>query len=313
MNKNTTNWWCFFIAVFYYLTYKIKLGLEISNKVCYNNFMGQNINVKDKFLLVIDDTGFQANSKRSQLLQSEKTCFCGLLIQENYIDSLNELLSNMSKALNSKFGESEFHFTAIYNRQDGFKDIELEETLEIISTFGEIFEYYDIPIVVSTFNAQTKANSNYQALIDFVKANILKNVSLPKSDASANLFFTVLRANKLVLDEYENAEIFEAVCDEGLLKNGRTITIPLTDNKIKVKFESSAENKLLQLADFTAWLLTRTKHILDKDADKRKDYDEFILQVASSLPYYDIEYYLLDEQSKNKTYDEIINELNQRK
>ena len=83
--------------------------------------------------------------------------------------------------------------------------------------------------------------------------------------------------------EGEGDAIEKVVCDEGMRKNGTNITIP-TDN-CPIEFKSSKECKILQFADFTAWIVTRAKNIFDKVSVKKElsDTDKQVLEVYEML------------------------------
>lgn len=244
--------------------------------------------MKNEFILVVDDTGFNANQKRANMLKSEKSCFCGVLILKQNIDYVLHLLNHLSDRLFREFGEREFHFTDIYNRKGAFKNIKIDETIDIIETFVNLFNHLDVPIIVSTINNQSTKNSNHIFILEYIKNNILKNMGLPKDDKSANFILNIIRSKQQMEDIYEDAFLTDVISDEGLLNAGRKITLPTKDNTINISFEESKNNPLLQLVDFAAWALTRTKHIMDKPKSSIKEWDKQLLQIISKMPYCNI-------------------------
>jgi len=276
------------------------------NIVCYNYCM------KTKnFILYVDDTGFNAHEKVSDFLKNEKATSAGIIVREELVPTLEEILSDACKKLKESFGTEEFHFTEIYNRdkKGSYKDIDFEETYDIINLFANIFLHYSIKICVHT--SSIKYEGDYQNLLKNIN-EICKVLHLPENEKSQTLFLTYIKSKIHVEKLTKRAHISKIISDEGLRKPGAKETIPGTNTTIE--FKSSKDEPLLQLADFAAWILTRSKNILDKAAKNGKisEIDKRVLSVYSLLSD---NYINLNKQvvhigdMTNFSYDDIVKNL----
>lgn len=264
----------------------------------------------EEYVLAIDDTAFAANEKRFLTLKSEECCFCSVAVKKDLLPLLDLYMQDKCDELMKRFGTREFHFTDMYNRRGDFKDIKLEETLEIIKTFAADMNDAEMLITVSTINKHSYKDPSQVMLMNMIKDSILPNIGLPKDNTSMNLVLSVIRSNGSLNKFYgNNAKITEAVCDEGIKKSGKSFALPMTSGNVEVKFDKST-NYLLQFADFAAWFVTRAKHILDKPPEKQKAWEKELLYIYSTLPFANLEHtkYKIGS-TKPFDYDKTIDEL----
>jgi len=193
------------------------------------------------------------------------------------VPELEKVMDELCKNLNLRFGTDEFHFTDMYNHKNKFSNIKIEETLEILETFAELFQIFDLKIFVSTMNSYEKTR-NYQSLLNGVEF-LTSLFNLPNNEKSKALLMTYIKAKVYVKDD----SIDEIICDEGLRNAGIIEKTP--NESLKMKFESSKSNRILQLADYAAWFVTRAKNIMDKVSNKKmiNDIDRRVLEIYASL------------------------------
>lgn len=260
-----------------------------------------------KFTLYLDDTGFNAFEKKSDVLQKELATYAGVLIPNDLIPILEGHMNTLCGLLKQRFGTEEFHFTEIYNRKKEFANIEINETLDILSTFAEIFYIYDLKIFVSTINSEEK-RINEQSFLNAVK--FLSNVlDLPDNEKTTALMTTFIKARVHVNLNHPDSKVDTFICDEGLRNVG--FEEGPKNKDFVIKFDSSKDNKLLQLADYAAWFVTRAKNIFDKMSSKKKisDVDKQVLLIYESLTdnYVNFTQASIDlEDISNFSYDESI-------
>lgn len=234
-----------------------------------------------KFTLYLDDTGFNAFEKKSDVLQKELATYAGVLIPNDLIPILQSHMDELCRLLKLRFGTDEFHFTEIYNRKNNFANIDISETLDILKMFAEMFYIYDLKIFVSTINSDEKKIGE-QSLLNGVK--FLSNVmNLPQTEKSQALLMTFIKARVYVSLNHPDKKIDNVICDEGL-RNVGFEEGPVNKDFV-IRFDSSKDNKMLQLADYAAWFVSRAKNILDKVASKKKisEVDKEVLQIYASL------------------------------
>lgn len=265
----------------------------------------------NEFVLAIDDTGFATNEKHFESLKSEECCFCSVAVSKNVLPTLNEYMQQKTNMLYEKFGTREFHFTDIYNRKGNFENIDIEETLDIVRSFALDIIDTGMILTVSTINKHSYTDPKQVALMNMIKTHILPKLNLPVNNSSVNLILNIIRSdislNKIV---GADAKITDAYCDEGLRKIGNSFKLGLSKGDVNVSFESSESTYLLQFADFVAWFVTRTKHILDKHPTKVKEWEKELLQIYSTLPFSNMENgrYLIGNK-KTFNYDKAIENL----
>lgn len=233
-----------------------------------------------EYILYVDDTGFNAKDKNSLILQDEQVTFAGVLIGKDRVSSLEKIMTQLGELLKGRYGTTEFHFTEIYNRKNNFKNIQFEETLNMLDMFTDLFNHFDLRIFVHTCmqnvsEAQSFMNDSIDEVAPFLH--------LKKGAKTQALLLSYLKAKKYLADNLRNAKITNIICDEGLRKNGASEIIK--PDEVKLEFKSSTECNLLQLADFSAWFITRAKNVLDK-ASLKKDLsqeDRAVLSIYSKL------------------------------
>jgi len=241
------------------------------------------------YILFMDDTGF-GKDKNSQVLNDEKATMVGLLVKKNDLQNVIFDIAKQTKVLEEKYGISEFHFTDMYTRRNGFEAISSEDSLNFIKAFKDIIKKYDIKIVTQTVTGQMiKENPVLFAGLDNILSHLeFKTKGDYKNQGYAYLL-NLINAKKYLESQKGYSTLPIVVCDEGLKKDGAEVKLKgMFFYDISLHFESSSEDPYLQLADFTAWALSRTKQSVDKAKDKKmKDFENFILsEIENIVPNY---------------------------
>ena len=261
---------------------------------------------RKNFVLYMDDTGINPKEKTSVILQNEKATHAGVIIREELIEPLNTIMTQLCNNLLARFSTDEFHFADIYNRNKNFKSIQIEETIDILETFTELFQTYSLRIVASTVNGMylDHINKNKEYLDKALKAT-----GLPVCDKAYSMLFTYTKAKQHVEELTRRAHISKIVCDEGLKKKCTKLEIPGADTTIE--FKDSADDKLLQLADFAAWFMSRSKNIFDKiqKTQKVSELDSIILDIYSRLSPQYVGKQTKLRVSSNMNYDQIFQDI----
>lgn len=241
------------------------------------------------YILFMDDTGF-SKDKNSQILNNEKATMVGLLVKDTDLQNvINDIIKQIS-VLDEKYGISEFHFTDMYMRKNGFEAIEGQDSLAFIKAFKEIIKKYDIKIVSQTVTEKMiKDNPQLIAGLDAVLSSLkFKTKGQYKNQGYAYLL-NIINAKKYLENQKKYSTLPIVVCDEGLKKDGEEVKLSgLYFYDVNLHFESSSEDPFLQLADFSAWALSRTKQTIDKLKDKKmKDFENYILsEIQEIVPNY---------------------------
>ena len=146
--------------------------------------------------------------------------------------------------------------------------------------------------------------------MNVVENYIVPQLKLPKDKTSTNLVLNIIRSAHQLNEAYgPTARISDVICDEGVRKKGNSFVLPLSTGETNVRFEEST-NYLLQFADFSAWFVTRAKHILDKKPEDQKEWEKELLYIYSSLPFTNMGHLPYEIGSKDPfDYDKAIDDL----
>ena len=244
--------------------------------------------IKPPLVLVMDDTGFNADSTNSQVLKNEMETYACLILNPYQYEKLNSIMKGLCLELKKRYNTEEFHFTEMYNQKNNFKAMTKGELLEIVDCFIEIIETLDCGIFVQTvsknlFDENNELNSAFK--------HGFQNLQIKNSNKQKVFFVAFLEAKKYIEENYPDAELRKVVCDEGLRKAGSELIVDFANQQIQtpiqISFESSKNLPILQLADFTAWFLTRQKQILSKKTSSYNEIDQEMLKLHERMaPYY---------------------------
>jgi hypothetical protein len=100
----------------------------------------------------IDDTGSPGLKETPGNLHPNRKTWVAVVIPKDQISEVWKLMPKALKVLDAKAGAGEFHFTDIYGGTRQFKGIPLKERLEIFAFMAEVFQYYQFPTFVQTFD-----------------------------------------------------------------------------------------------------------------------------------------------------------------
>lgn len=214
----------------------------------------------NQHLIVIDDTGSPGNFNETRFLKEDRKTFVGVFIHSQMKTGVENTLNEIISILNKEFGVSEIHLTDIVNRKNEYCQILNENRLAIIMCLSKWFSNIQLPYFAQTANDKT-----------FIENNIplngkLANFDLNKSEDQALLL--LITRIKLFMDEHFPNEKVEIVMDEGRRKNNQLEKLHGLEGFIKdgvIKYSSSKEFALLQIADFFAYSVNRTQMTITKE------------------------------------------------
>lgn len=266
-----------------------------------------------QYLLFVDDTGFNKN-KNSRRLNDEKISMVGCLVAVDKIQDLANELNFQLSELKELYNADEYHFTDICNHKNQFEGIDGYDALSMIQLFAEIIKEYDIKIVTQTITSEMlEKKGDLIAGVDAIARECgFSSTSEAQKNESRALILNILNAKKYVESLSGDNEIAAVFCDEGLRKNNAETKIKLGGKDVEIDFCSSKEFPYLQVADFAAWALTRSKLNLEKSQNKEmKDFDLMTMKILEDIVpnYINIEAVSTNAGygiNIDKTFDEII-------
>lgn len=266
-----------------------------------------------QYLLFVDDTGFNKN-KNSRKLNDEMISMVGCLVAVDKIQDLANELNFQLSELKELYDADEYHFTDICNHKNQFEGIDGYDALSMIQLFAEIIKEYDIKIVTQTITSEMlEKKDDLIAGVDAIARECgFSSTSEAQKNESRALILNILDAKKYVESLSGNNEIAAVFCDEGLRKNNAETKIKLGGKDVEIDFCSSKEFPYLQVPDFAAWALTRSKLNLEKSQNKEmKDFDLMTMKILEDIVpnYINIEAVSTNAGygiNVDKTFDEII-------
>lgn len=266
-----------------------------------------------QYLFFVDDTGFNKN-KNSRKLNDEKISMVGCLVAVDKIQDLANELNFQLSELKELYDADEYHFTDICNHKNQFEGIDGYDALSMIQLFAEIIKEYDIKIVTQTITSEMlEKKGDIIAGVDAIARECgFSSTSEAQKNESRALILNILNAKKYVESLSGDNEIAAIFCDEGLRKNNAETKIKLGGKDVEIDFCSSKEFPYLQVADFAAWALTRSKLNLEKSQNKEmKDFDLMTMKILEDIVpnYINIEAVSTNAGygiNIDKTFDEII-------
>lgn len=229
-----------------------------------------------KHIIVIDDTGSPGNFTESRFIKENRKSLVGVFIHSEKRERLELTINKIVSTLNSKFGITEIHLKDLVNRINECSHIPDEEALAIIMLLSKWFSSIQLPFIVQTCNDQT-----------FIENGIPLKGKLDKFDIDKGtdqaLLGLIIRI-KHFMDEYFPNEEVEIVMDEGRKKHNQVEKFKELEGlaiESSIKYFSSKEFVLLQIADFFTYSLNRTQMTIVKE--NRTETDKILFEYLNTV------------------------------
>ena len=211
----------------------------------------------------IDDAGTPGIQSKSQFLDESRKSWAAVIIPETISDQVFYAFNILQEGIKLDFGADEFHATDIYGGRGKWKNVSVAKRIEIFELMAMIFEKFSLPIIYVTTQKSTLkelGNPKSKKGVWWDLENI-EHVGLLRICMKVHEYF--LKFKKDDKDSFPSA--FNAYVDEGLKKANTKIILPMNYQdsfyKNAITFDKSSSNHGIQLADFAAFVISRTQWI----------------------------------------------------
>lgn len=224
--------------------------------------------------MFIDDTGSPGLGTPG--LHTQRKTWIAVVVPPHLVPDLMDQLPD-ALALLSELGlkDPEFHFADIWAGKGEYKKLDLQQRLAIFRCMSEIFVTCRFKVFVQTFDPENasvvRGQANWPEGLGPLKCSNHEDLAL---------IFLLSRVHAHLNEGNATACV---IVDEGRLKSGSAIIAPQlapTFHAGGILFANSRLVRLIQLADFAAYILNRWQLLRVKD--RLNDVDKTLLRIISS-------------------------------
>jgi hypothetical protein len=214
----------------------------------------------------IDDAGNPGADSGSEFLSETRKSWTAVIIPSSVAKDVSTAMDIFLDGVSSEFKAVELHFTDIYSGRGVWKGVEITKRIQVFELMAELMESFALPAIHQTVSAET-LNDHHEVLSQLQRAPgswwDIKDI------AHHSFLLLCLNVSRYLRELHtKGPKDFElplpAYVDEGLAKAGTCIDLPNWGDVIegqKVVFCSSGENVGIQIADFAAFVISRTQWI----------------------------------------------------
>ncbi len=226
----------------------------------------------------IDDTSFAGNSEQG-LVDKSTVLWTAVILKEKQ----KQLLEECVEKLLDYFRVSEFHFKEIYGGRGEFANFSFEDKLKIVECFVALYNKYRPMCLIGTCDKNTLSNTGFSDKFQKFKIDGF-SFEKPKDYSLYVLLLNIQRYIKNKKKKYKQYRCLQIriIIDEGRQKVGSTQKIVGDDvDYIELQYESSQQIKLLQFADFLAFVSNRIVTNIEKE--RKTEFDKAFMQSVGRL------------------------------
>jgi len=233
--------------------------------------------------IVIDDSGSPGSKIESQFLTNIRKTWVAVLINDEQIKTVKHDLYYINDLLNKK-NIDELHLTDLINGNNNYKIFNQETKLNILKAICMFYKEYQFPFFVQTTNPETLTENGLVIKIKKLQYGTL-DIANHEHQGLVLLFLRIIQYLK---DNNKLDEDIDFIIDEDSKnKPGKVLKVPilLETNKTWIpRFESSKNEKLLQIADFVAYSVNRSQTTIVKGVNSLTSFDkEVFLLISDAL------------------------------
>jgi hypothetical protein len=189
-------------------------------------------------------------------------------------NQIQKCLINLPKLIG--IAPKEFHFKEIYNHSGEWRKVTGDLNLKVFAFFAEIYRRYRWPVYIQTIDDRTLIKDR------FTEFGVVDGIDLTSREGKALMFILLKIRHEL----FPPTEKIVIRIDEGHQKSntlcGSKIFSAWHDaDAFDGRYASSAEEPLIQIADFLAYSINRSTYLSLKS--KRTDADTWFLNMIGHM------------------------------
>ena len=256
--------------------------------------------------IYLDDTGNPGEEALSVFLPESRKSWAAVIITNKIASQVEFAMNIFLEGIKKDFGADELHFTDIYSGRGVWKNVNVEERIKMFDLMTELVAGFNLPILYQSFSEEFRNdNKNYWDSLEKLQISPWNFKKVEHISFLLLLFRTKQSLNDKRLSNDFSDEVFQVYSDEGIAKDGSELKLPFEfgDNlKESVIFKSSQNSIGIQIADFAAFLISRSQRItMNKSTNKLfQRQDTHILSSVSKLNHWTLEMTKVDENLISK-------------
>lgn len=226
--------------------------------------------------VAIDDTYGPTAIEASRYMTGRRRTYVAVEFPDGDVDAVRESMRGCINDLPALMGvqATEFHFVDIYNRKGVWAGAEHGQNLALFEFFAQIYRQHRWKVHVQTIDDRTLSDHRLKIMGRFDGFDVTKR-------QGQALMFLLMKVKNSVPPFPEPLTVY---IDEGERRPGAPFaqaTFREWKELYRGRYASSADEPLLQVADFLAFSINRSTHLQLKPA--RTETDTWFLDLVGTM------------------------------
>lgn len=256
----------------------------------------------------IDDAGTPGVESNSRFLPSDRKSWAAVVIPESAVPGLRCAMRIFIDGIKSDYDADELHFTDIYSGRREFKGVPTSTRFQIIELMSGLFQRLQIPILY-----QTSSPGFLKEAKDIFKVKgRFGNLDFDRHE-HFSLFMLLCKVKEFLKENTKHfGSPLPVIVDAGMMKVGAEIKFEnwrkyFTNGS--VSFADSKSMTFIQLADFAAFVISRTQWLVARGNLNEIDIEFIRIVSANKLQLINLPLATIDPRNNTTAeYDRILKE-----
>jgi hypothetical protein len=256
--------------------------------------------------IYIDDSGNPGAEAPSIFLPESRKSWAAVIIPESIANDIEQAMSIFLGGIMQDYGLSELHFTDIYSGRGIWKKVSVAERMKIFDLMTMLVAKFNLPVFYQTFSDEFR--KDYSKRWDQISDLNIEFWDF-KRTAHISLFLILIQLRDAIPTLRKQSGDFgntlDIIVDAGLAKSSALIQLPFSGNgniSDSIKFEQSNLKAGLQIADFVAFVISKSQRIMFEKGGSKDflDKDLHILNIIPKLNHWTLDLMKVDQNKFSK-------------